>query len=72
MVAMLSDPGQLDELRRRIFGPGGIATGERAKQVESKTFKRLEVLKGNAGSWREWSFNFLTALGENNGPVADA
>ena len=72
MVAMLSDPGQLEEIRKRILGPGGIAPGERVKQVESKIFKRLEVFKGNAGSWREWSFNFLTTLGGNNGPVADA
>jgi hypothetical protein len=32
----------------------------------------LEVFEGNAGSWREWSCNFLTTLGGNNGPVADA
>ena len=68
MVAMLSDPGQLDELRKRILGPGGMVPGERIKPVESKVFKRMEVFKGNAGSW----FNFLTTLGRNNGLVADA
>ena len=72
MVAMLNDPGQLAELRGRVLGAGGTAPGAQVKSVESKVFKRMEVFKGNAGNWREWSFNFLTTLGGHNGPVADA
>jgi hypothetical protein len=73
MVAMLNDPGRLEEIRKRIIGPGGIDKPvERFKQVESRIFKHLAILGCNAGSWREWSLNFLTTLGGNNGPVADA
>ena len=50
MVAMLSDPGQLDELRKRLLLPGGSARVERAaKPLQAKIFKQFKCLKVTPG-----------------------
>ena len=67
--AMLLDPGQRDEVRRMLNLGGDHRVNSQSK-VESKSFKRLDKFLGVMGSWREWSFNFLTTMEGLNGPVA--
>ena len=63
MRAMLLDPGQRAEVRKMLIGGGeGVPVTPQVKNVESKTFKRLGKYIGVIAHWREWSFNFLTAL----------
>ena len=40
--------------------------------MESKTFRHLDKFVGTTGSWREWSFNFLTTLGGTSEPAVNA
>ena len=71
---MLNDPGQREEVRQRLLNTGAasIPVGREADSLDSKIFKRLDQFKGTVGSWREWSFHFLTTLGGNNEAVAEA
>ena len=64
MVAMLSDPGQLEEIRKRLLLTGeGVPVDCGFNPLESKFFKKLDPFKGNAGS--SYIFAQLAAYSKN-------